>query len=78
MSGNILKRCPGCDTHKPATTEYFYAEPNRSDGLAGRCKECHKTRMQRYWKETYYPAHAAEQKRAVTERRRERRKEQSA
>ena len=40
------KRCPDCSRHQgrevryPATTEYFYVDNARKDGLSGQCRHC--------------------------------------
>lgn len=35
------KRCPRCETVKPATLEYFAAASNNADGLQSWCKKCY-------------------------------------
>ena len=37
------KRCAGpCKEHYPATTDFFYSNMSRSDGLDSKCKTCNK------------------------------------
>jgi hypothetical protein len=35
-----MKYCPRCGIEKPATTQYWYADKKRLDGLQGYCKLC--------------------------------------
>jgi len=39
-----IKRCSTCMIAYPAQSEYFYADPRRSDGFRSQCKLCTKTR----------------------------------
>lgn len=40
------KRCPGCDTTKPASD--FCRQPAAADGLAGKCKKCEYDQRRRH------------------------------
>jgi hypothetical protein len=35
-----MKRCPRCETEKPATTEFFHRSKQQKDGLKPYCKPC--------------------------------------
>ena len=35
-----IKVCTGCESQSPATTDYFWADNRRKDGLNCRCKNC--------------------------------------
>lgn len=41
------KCCSRCKTYFPATTEYFYRESRRNDGLRSECKSCDRAYRQR-------------------------------
>jgi hypothetical protein len=45
------KRCTKCLKEYPPTLEYFYADPQYSDGLRQRCKDCVKARGRQYYYE---------------------------
>jgi hypothetical protein len=36
----VTKRCPKCERVFPATTEHFYANKKRRNGISGWCREC--------------------------------------
>ena len=43
-----MKRCPGCETEKPATTAYFHRKKTGKYGLASWCKKCTAKRERQY------------------------------
>lgn len=53
-SGMILadgkKRCNRCGGLYPGTTEFFYRDKRKKDGLNNACKECEKERKQEFYK----------------------------
>jgi 5-methylcytosine-specific restriction endonuclease McrA len=60
----MFKTCPACGETLPATTEFFYGDKGRHDGLASSCKVC-----RRAYDAAYRAAHRAaycEQQRAYS------------
>jgi hypothetical protein len=69
MKRNAVKTllCPGCGCERKHSD--YYKDRSRPSGCARLCKDCHKERMQIYWKTIYYPTHRAELIAKVLERR---------
>lgn len=80
------KVCTKCGQEKPATREFFYGRPKRSDGLESSCKECDKAAARAHWhahaddgharQRAYREAHP-EKQRAASARYRERHPEEA-
>lgn len=55
------KMCYGCKQLLPTTTEFFYRDASRKDGLSGMCRECSKKYANGYYKKKH--AEAKEERR---------------
>lgn len=78
MEGEIaIKACTTCKEEKSATSEYFYRDKSRKDGLFPTCKKCKKEYDKKHYQENkeHYAEYYEENKEEISERKRKHRQE---